>query len=337
MAGLNILRDLDKDFLMAEPLTDFDGLKSSMDGSMKSRMILTVMYVQARVCKRLAMIEDSKDFLVDRWVRKEGGGGITCIIQDGKHFEKAGVNISIVHGRLPPAAVKQMKSRGKDLGNEEVNFFATGVSCVLHAVNPHVPTFHFNYRYFETEDSTGKKAAWFGGGQDLTPIFLDEQDAKHFHTVIKDTCDKHDSAYYPRFKKWCDDYFWNEFRDERRGVGGIFFDDLEEPNHEACYDFLFSCTNAIIPAYIPIVEKHLNDEYTDQDKQWQQVRRGRYVEFNLVYDRGTKFGLATPGARIESILMSLPLTARWEYMHIPEEGTREHELLQALKNPRDWV
>jgi coproporphyrinogen III oxidase len=254
-------------------------------------------------------------------------------------FEKAGVNISVVHGTLPPAAVQQMKSRGKDFKSVEgkLPFWAVGISSVIHPHNPHMPTIHFNFRYFEVEESNGNKQYWFGGGTDLTPSYLVEEDAVHFHTVLKDACDHHDKTYYPKFKKWCDDYFVVSHRDERRGIGGIFFDDVDYPSQEEAFAFIKSCTKAIIPAYLPIVKRHLNDTYTEQEKQWQQLRRGRYVEFNLVYDRGTKFGLFTPGARIESILMSLPLTARWEYMHQPAEGTREAEILAVLHKPKDWI
>eukprot|EP00794_Sanderia_malayensis_P014369 gene14369-15867_t len=337
MASSEVLEGLTKDFLMGDTLGDFDELKSNMGQCMRSRMELTVMYVQACVCKGLEKFEVEKKFQTDRWLRKEGGGGVTCILQDGSVFEKAGVNVSVVHGRLPVEAAKQMRSRGKDIPEGEVDFFATGVSSVVHPCNPHMPTFHFNYRYFETIDSSGKKLYWFGGGQDLTPCYLVLEDAKHFHSVCKEVCDKHDSSYYPQFKKWCDDYFWNKFRDERRGIGGLFFDDLDKPSMDSCFEFVFSCATSILALYAPIVERHIHDEFTDEEKQWQQIRRGRYVEFNLVYDRGTKFGLLTPGARIESILMSLPLTARWEYMNTPEPGSKEDELLTVLRSPRDWV
>ncbi|XP_065055254.1 oxygen-dependent coproporphyrinogen-III oxidase-like [Rhopilema esculentum] len=336
MANTEILKNVKKDFFMTEPISSFEDLVSGVDNCMKNRMELAVMFFQAKICKRIQELETGKNFIIDKWSRSEGGGGITCIIQDGSVFEKAGVNISVVHGRLPPEAVKQMRSRGKDIGGE-VDFFACGISSVMHPVNPHVPTVHFNYRYFETEDLAGQKMAWFGGGADLTPIYLDRDDTKHFHQTLKDSCDKFDPAHYPRFKKWCDNYFFNKFRDECRGVGGIFFDDLDQPDLETCFNFLFTCADSFIPSYVPIVEKHMNDEYSEKEKAWQQIRRGRYVEFNLVYDRGTKFGLFTPGARIESILMSLPLIARWEYMHIPEEGSKEHEVLEILKAPKDWV
>lgn len=200
-----------------------------------------------------------------------------------------------------------------------------------------MPTIHFNYRYFEVKNNDGTSQWWFGGGTDLTPYYLDENDAKHFHQTLQKACDKHDPGYYAKFKKWCDDYFFITHRGERRGVGGIFFDDLDTPNQESAFEFVKSCAESVIPSYMPIVKKHKNDGYGYPERTWQLLRRGRYVEFNLIYDRGTKFGLYTPGARFESILMSLPLTARWEYMHEPKVNSKESKLLEVLKNPKDWV
>ena len=174
-------------------------------------------------------------------------------------------------------------------------------------------------------------------GSDLTPSYLNQQDAIHFHAALKSACDKHDPTYYSKYKKWCDDYFNVTHRGERRGIGGIFFDDMDTPNANEVFKFVSSCADAVIPSYIPLVRQHYNDAFTEEQKKWQQLRRGRYVEFNLVHDRGTKFGLLTPEARVESILMSLPLTARWEYMHSPPAGSPEHQLLEVLRNPRDWV
>ncbi|OXB57061.1 UNVERIFIED_CONTAM: hypothetical protein H355_001754 [Colinus virginianus] len=216
-------------------------------------------------------------------------------------------------------------------------FCAMGVSSVIHPKNPHVPTMHFNYRYFEIEEADGTKQWWFGGGTDLTPTYLNEEDAVHFHKTLKEVCDKHDLKLYPKYKKWCDDYFYIKHRNERRGIGGIFFDDVDSPSKEEVFQFVQSCAKAVVPSYVPIVKKHCHDSYTPEEKLWQQLRRGRYVEFNLVYDRGTKFGLLTPGSRIESILMSLPLTARWEYMNTPPESSKEAEILEVLRNPKDWV
>lgn len=323
---------------MSDPVTDINKLLENKD-DMRTKMELLIMEIQADVCKALAEVEDSQVFKVDRWQREEGGGGISCVLQDGKVFEKAGVNVSVVFGNLSEDAAKQMRSRGKTLKSKDgkLPFCAMGVSSVIHAKNPHIPTIHFNYRYFEIEEGDGQKTWWFGGGTDLTPTYLNKDDAVHFHKTLKEACDKHDRSYYPAFKKWCDNYFVIKHRGERRGVGGIFFDDLDTPSAEELFKFVRSCAQAVVPCYVPIVKKHVHDSFTPEQKAWQQLRRGRYVEFNLIYDRGTKFGLATPGSRIESILMSLPLTARWEYMHNPAKGTREAEILEVLKTPKDWA
>ncbi|XP_042666801.1 oxygen-dependent coproporphyrinogen-III oxidase, mitochondrial [Centrocercus urophasianus] len=305
-----------------------------------SRMELLIMETQAEVCRALAALDPGASFAVDTWERKEGGGGISCVLQDGEIFEKAGVNVSVVFGQLSEEAAQQMRSRGKVLKATEdgkLPFCAMGVSSVIHPKNPHVPTMHFNYRYFEIEEADGTKQWWFGGGTDLTPTYLNEEDAVHFHKTLKEVCDKHDLKLYPKYKKWCDDYFYIKHRDERRGIGGIFFDDMDSPSKEEVFQFVQSCAKAVVPSYVPIVKKHCHDSYTPEEKLWQQLRRGRYVEFNLVYDRGTKFGLLTPGSRIESILMSLPLTARWEYMNTPPESSKEAEILEVLRNPKDWV
>nr|XP_033798901.1 oxygen-dependent coproporphyrinogen-III oxidase, mitochondrial isoform X1 [Geotrypetes seraphini] len=325
---------------MARPVSPLAELDLELSrGSMRARMELLILDTQARVCRALAAADGGAVFTVDRWERSEGGGGISCVLQDGNIFEKAGVNISVVHGSLSEQAIKQMNSRGKSLEVKDgkLPFCAMGVSSVIHPKNPHIPTIHFNYRYFEIEEADGNKRWWFGGGTDLTPTYLNEDDAVHFHKTLKEACDKHDPKLYPKFKKWCDDYFFIQHRGERRGVGGIFFDDLDSPSKEEAFQFVQSCTQAIVPCYLPIIEKHRNDPFTPEEKLWQQLRRGRYVEFNLVYDRGTKFGLATPGSRIESILMSLPLTARWEYMHTPSRNSKEAEILEVLRHPKDWV
>ncbi|XP_063403409.1 oxygen-dependent coproporphyrinogen-III oxidase-like isoform X2 [Mytilus trossulus] len=321
---------------MSDPITSIELLEENPDG-MRYKMEKMIMRVQGELCRLLEKEDNDKKFLVERWARKEGGGGITCIMQDGTVFEKAGVNISVVHGNLPPAAVAQMRSRGKKLTGKDLPFFATGISCVVHPKNPHVPTIHFNYRYFEVTDEDGSVQWWFGGGTDLTPYYLDKEDVSHFHKTLKTACDKHNKSYYPKFKKWCDDYFFVKHRGESRGVGGIFYDDLDNDDQDKIFKFATECADAVIPSYIPIVQKNKNKGYSYAERMWQLLRRGRYVEFNLVYDRGTKFGLMTPGARIESILMSLPLTARWEYCHEPESGSREEELLKVLKEPREWV
>ncbi|CAG7816669.1 unnamed protein product [Allacma fusca] len=319
---------------MAEPITHRQKLRNAKD--MKARMELLIMEIQYEFCQALEAEEKDGKFKVDRWERQEGGGGITCVIQDGEVFEKAGVNISVVHGNLPPGAVAQMNTRGKKLSGTSLPFYALGISSVIHPRNPYVPTIHFNYRYFEVETDTGTQW-WFGGGTDLTPYYLNESDAIHFHKSLKDACDKSDKTFYPKFKEWCDKYFHVTHRGECRGIGGIFFDDVDYPDKEGAFEFVKTCAKSVIPSYIPLVQKHKNDGYGYKERQWQLLRRGRYVEFNLVYDRGTKFGLYTPGARYESILMSLPLTAKWEYMHVPEPGTPEFKLTEILKNPKDWL
>ncbi|XP_026736128.1 oxygen-dependent coproporphyrinogen-III oxidase-like isoform X2 [Trichoplusia ni] len=321
---------------MAEPITPVKQLEKNQK-DMKTQMELLIMRIQAEFCRALEKEEDEEaKFKVDRWLRKDGGGGITCVLQDGRVFEKAGVNISVVSGTLPQAAVQQMRSRGKNLQNSDLPFFAAGVSAVIHPRNPMVPTIHFNYRYFEVKDKDGVQW-WFGGGTDLTPYYLNEEDAEHFHLTLKEACDEHDKSYYEKYKKWCDDYFSIPHRGERRGLGGIFFDDLDTPDQQSAFKFVTSCAEAVIPSYLPIVKKHKEDGYGYRERQWQLLRRGRYVEFNLMYDRGTKFGLHTPEARYESILMSLPLNAKWEYMHVPKEDSPEEKLLKVLREPLDWV
>lgn len=367
-------KDTSVNKFMAEPVTDKDTLLKERH-LMRRRMELFILNVQRNVFRSLLSIEQNASdetlpvyhytadldteiaknvddmVKIDRWTRKEGGGGITCIIHNGRVFEKAGVNISVVHGSLPPAAVQQMKSRGKQFSSnfkntDQIPFFAAGVSSVIHPRNPHVPTIHFNYRYFEIDQKVERKLDegcnqegmwWFGGGTDLTPYLLDEGDCKHFHSELKRACDKHDSSYYGKFKSWCDKYFYIVHRQESRGVGGIFFDDIDKPDQEAAFKFVRSCAQHILPSYIPLVLKNANSKYRREDRDWQLIRRGRYTEFNLVYDRGTKFGLFTPGARYESILMSLPLYAKWVYCHEPEPGSIYAKLMEVLKEPREWI
>ena len=250
-------------------------------------------------------------------------------------FEKAGVNVSVVYGTLSPQAAKSMGG-GHELQGADLDFFATGVSLVLHPINPMAPTVHANYRYFERGEGQKPGSWWFGGGADLTPSYLFEEDATHFHQVHKDACDRHEVADFAKFKQWCDDYFHIKHRGERRGLGGIFFDDINDADREDCFAFVTDCAESFLSSYLPILERRKDLPYTIEQKEWQQIRRGRYVEFNLVYDRGTTFGLTTNG-RIESILMSLPLTARWEYCHEVEPGTEEYRLLEVLRHPRNWL
>lgn len=292
---------------------------------------------QNEICKAIEDLDGEGKFAEDVWERPNGGGGISRVLSKGKVFEKAGCSLSVVYGSMPPEAVASATERGADRAKgmkpgERVPFFACGLSSVMHPRNPFAPTMHFNYRYFETDGG----AWWFGGGTDITPSYLNEEDMKHFHGTYKDVCDKHDQNYYAKFKKWADDYFYIKHRGETRGLGGIFFDDQCDKDPEEHFAFSKEAVNSVVKAYLPIVAKHKDDPFTTEQKEWQLMRRGRYVEFNLVYDRGTVFGLKT-GGRIESILMSLPETARWEYNHSPKDGTPEAEIMDAFKNPREWV
>ncbi|XP_076881982.1 oxygen-dependent coproporphyrinogen-III oxidase, chloroplastic-like [Bidens hawaiensis] len=324
-------------------LRDSDGGPSDHD-SVRSRFEKMIRDAQDSVCAAIEAADGGAKFKEDVWSRPGGGGGISRVLQDGAVWEKAGVNVSVVYGVMPPEAYRAANPvNAAENGNfkpEPVPFFAAGVSSVLHPKNPFAPTLHFNYRYFETDarkDAPGApRQWWFGGGTDLTPAYIFEEDVKHFHTVQKNACDKFDPSFYPRFKKWCDDYFYIKHRNERRGLGGIFFDDLNDYDQEMLLSFATECANSVVDAYIPIIERRKDTPFTEQNKAWQQLRRGRYVEFNLVYDRGTTFGLKT-GGRIESILVSLPLTARWEYDHKPEEGSEEWKLLDACINPKEWI
>ncbi|CAM8912118.1 unnamed protein product [Rhodiola kirilowii] len=307
--------------------------------SVRSRFEKMIRDAQDTVCAAIEAADGGGKFKEDVWSRPGGGGGISRVLQDGAVWEKAGVNVSVVYGVMPPDAYRAANP-GADHKPGPVPFFAAGVSSVLHPKNPFAPTLHFNYRYFETDapkDAPGApKQWWFGGGTDLTPAYIFDEDVKHFHSTQKTACDKFDPSFYPRFKKWCDDYFVIKHRGERRGLGGIFFDDLNDYDQDMLLSFATECANSVVPAYLPIIEKRKDTPFTEKHKAWQQLRRGRYVEFNLVYDRGTTFGLKT-GGRIESILVSLPLTARWEYDHAPEEGSEEWKLLDACINPKEWV
>jgi coproporphyrinogen III oxidase len=290
--------------------------------------------IQANICEGLERIDGTGKFRTDQWNRtdsrgNEGGGGMTRILAEGSVFEKAGVNFSAVHGYMNPDFAAKLGA-----AKEELPFFATGVSLVIHPRSPMVPTTHANWRYLELGDK-----AWFGGGSDLTPYYLYEEDAQHFHSVLHTTCSKHNPAYYPRFKKWCDEYFYLPHRGEARGIGGIFFDYLGRDDNEdlnKLFDFASDLGFAFCDQYLPIVERRMNEPFGETEKLHQLQRRGRYVEFNLLYDRGTHFGLQTNG-RTESILMSLPALVRWDYNVTPEPNSREERLLSVLKNPQEWV
>lgn len=284
--------------------------------------------LQDRICIGLEDLDGEGKFREDIWRRNEGGGGRSRVIM-GRNIEKGGVNYSAVHGRLP-------EKISDALGIKPTDFFATGVSIVLHPKNPWVPIIHMNVRYFET--STGEKY-WFGGGIDLTPHYIIDADAKYFHESLKSVCDEHDEAYYPEFKKWADDYFYIQHRNETRGIGGIFFDRLESSSKHSKLDrwkFVQSVGDAFLPIYSEINTRNNLKEYGHNNVLWQKLRRGRYVEFNLVWDKGTKFGLHTNG-RIESILMSMPPEANWEYCHEPVLESNEYKTLSKLVKGKNWI
>jgi coproporphyrinogen III oxidase len=358
--------------------------------------------LQDRVVASLEALDSSAPaFKRDGWTRPQGGAGRSCVFSvphteasaasvgqgvapNAPLLEKAGVGVSVIHGMLPPAAIKQMRADHGSIpydpsSTEPLPFHVAGVSLIVHPRNPSAPTVHMNVRYFEiikpkrkvqTDDTSAAEkvesgeedevlAWWFGGGADLTPSYLFEEDAQHFHGTFKTACDTHGAGLYPAFKKWCDEYFYIPHRQEARGVGGIFFDDLCGESHKRLpgdadgagvkekrptsagdiFAFVKSVGDALIPSYLPLLEKRVHTPATDDMRRWQLLRRGRYVEFNLVHDRGTKFGLMTPGARIESILMSLPETARWEYMSDvgEEEGSEEKKLMDVVRTPKAWV
>lgn len=316
-----------------------ESLVKTIEGndSMRKRFEQLCRGAQADICKAIEELDGEGKFRTDAWVRESGGGGVSRVLTNGKVFEKAGVNLSVVYGSMPQEALIAATERGVDRAKgmkpgERVPFFACGLSSVMHPRNPFAPTMHFNYRYFETDGGVW----WFGGGTDITPSYLDRDDMKHFHGTYKEACDKHDVEFYPKFKKWADDYFKIPHRGETRGLGGIFFDDLNDRDPEKLLAFAKEGLSSVVPAYTPIVAKHMDDPYTTKQKEWQQMRRGRYVEFNLVYDRGTIFGLKT-GGRIESILMSLPENARWEYNHQVEEGSPEEEIQKCFREAQEWL
>lgn len=300
---------------------------------MKDRFYAYIEQLQDTITAKLEEVDGKATFRQDIWVRPEGGGGRTRVIENGAVFEKGGVNISGVHGELPDSMKAYFKV-------EDANFFACGLSLVLHPINPMAPTVHANWRYFELYGKNGEIVdQWFGGGQDLTPYYLFDEDAKHFHEVCKSACDKHNPTFYSTYKKRCDEYFWNTHRNEARGIGGLFFDyckATETTSIPDWYNFVTEVGNSFLNSYVPIVIKRKDLEYSKEQRDWQEIRRGRYVEFNLVHDKGTLFGLKTNG-RIESILMSLPPHVQWVYDHQPEEGSEEERLLNILSAPKEWV
>lgn len=298
----------------------------SGQGPERSRAVEDYMLgLQDRICEGLSREDGSGSFREDTWERPEGGGGRTRVMESGALIERGGVSFSSVRGeRLPESAT----SRRPELAGRP--FSAVGVSLVLHPWNPYVPTVHMNVRFFESGETW-----WFGGGTDLTPYYGFGEDARHFHSTQKAACDAFDPDYYPRFKAWCDEYFRIKHRGEMRGVGGIFFDDLAE-GWDRTFGFTRAVGDAFLDSYLPIVRRRQGTPYGERERQWQLIRRGRYVEFNLVYDRGTLFGLQS-GGRTESILMSMPPQAAWRYDWHPEPGTPEAELVETFLQPRDWV
>ncbi len=285
--------------------------------------------LQDRICSALEATDGTGQFREDDWQRPGGGGGRSRILTNGTIIEKGGVGFSAVHGEATEATLRQLNL------TEAAEFYATGVSIVLHPRNPMVPIIHMNVRYFEM--STGHN--WFGGGIDLTPHYVVEADARWFHQQLKAVCDRHDPGYHPRFKAWADDYFYIPHRQETRGVGGIFFDYLSPTANltkEAIFAFVQDVGNAFAPVYTQFMRQNQAQPFGDTEKQWQLLRRGRYVEFNLVWDRGTKFGLETNG-RTESILMSMPPQANWAYMNEPEPGSREAQTQALLRKGIDWT
>jgi coproporphyrinogen III oxidase len=295
----------------------------------KEHIAASYQKIQDEITKALEELDGGAKFEEEIWEREGGGGGRTRIIQNGNILEKGGVNFSAVHGKLPEPIKKAF-------GVDEDEFFATGVSIVIHPNNPHVPIIHMNIRYFELNE----KIRWFGGGIDLTPHYVVEDDAKFFHQQLKNVCDKHKYSFYSEFKSWADNYFFIKHRNETRGIGGVFYDKLTPEKTGLSYEEIlnFSCDlgRTFAPTYIELVKRHRDQSYSQREKDWQLLRRGRYVEFNLVYDSGTKFGLETNG-RIESILMSLPAQANWFYDFKAESGSEEQKTLDLLKKGIQWV
>lgn len=284
--------------------------------------------LQLHICQQLELEDGAAQFREDAWQREGGGGGFTRIIQQGNVFEKGGVNFSAVHGELSPNIIEALELPAK-------GFFATGVSIVIHPKNPFVPIIHMNVRYFEMENGT----YWFGGGIDLTPHYVFEEDARYFHQQLKTTCNAHGTELYDRFKTWADDYFFIKHRNETRGIGGIFFDRLsatEAMSKDELWKFVQHVGETFAQTYRSLVAKRKHSPFSEQNREWQLLRRGRYVEFNLVYDKGTKFGLETDG-RIESILMSLPNHASWYYDFRPNDGSKEASTLKLLRKGIDWA
>ncbi|MBU2571353.1 MAG: oxygen-dependent coproporphyrinogen oxidase [Gammaproteobacteria bacterium] len=287
--------------------------------------------LQNQICAALESQEPNARFIEDDWQRPEGGGGKTRVLSNGHVIEQGGVNFSHVFGNQLPASATAARP---ELTNRQ--FQAMGVSLVIHPRNPYVPTSHANVRFFVAEKPGEEPIWWFGGGFDLTPFYPFYEDVQHWHRTARLACEPFGKEVYPRYKKWCDEYFYLKHRGETRGAGGLFFDDLNEWGFERCFAFMQSIGNHYIDAYLPIIEKRKNTPYGEREREFQLYRRGRYVEFNLVYDRGTLFGLQS-GGRTESILMSMPPVANWRYNWHPEPGSPEAELYERYLKPQDWL
>lgn len=287
--------------------------------------------LQDQICEGIEKLEPEVRFVEDQWIKESGGGGRSRVITNGSIFEKGGVNFSHVIGENMPASATAQRP---ELAGR--SYQAVGVSLVMHPDNPYIPTSHANVRFFIAEKAGEKPIWWFGGGFDLTPYYGFEEDCRHWHQAAKNICDKYGADRYQTYKEWCDRYFYLKHRNEPRGVGGLFFDDLNEPSFEECFSFVKDVGSTYLDAYLPIVEKRKDIAFTEAAKQFQRYRRGRYVEFNLVYDRGTLFGLQS-GGRTESILMSMPPEVRWEYSWEPEPGSEEARLYDEFLQPRDWI
>ena len=297
----------------------------------KNRVKSYLLDLQNQICQSLEQVDGTGKFKHDSWEREEGGGGQSRVVTDGTVIEKGGVNFSHVMGeQMPPSATA---ARPELAGRR---FEAMGVSLVIHPNNPFIPTSHANVRFFIAEKEGEEPVWWFGGGYDLTPYYGNDDDCEHWHQTAKDACSPFGDDVYPKYKKWCDEYFYLKHRNEPRGVGGLFFDDLNKLGFEQSFAFMQAVGSSFTKAYTPIVEKRKNTPFTDAHKQFQLYRRGRYVEFNLVHDRGTLFGLQT-GGRTESILMSLPPLVRWEYNWNPEPGSEEAKLYDYYLQPKEWV
>ena len=288
--------------------------------------------LQNDICKEFGKLDSISNFDTDIWKREDGrGNGITRVISDGSLFEKGGVNYSIITGDKMPKSATTLRPE-----LEGRKYTALGISLVLHPDNPFIPTTHANVRFFIAEEKGKDPIWWFGGGFDLTPYYGFDEDAIHWHQTAKNACMSFGDKTYQDYKKWCDDYFYLNHRDEQRGIGGLFFDDLNKGGFDQCFEFMKSVGNHFSEAYLPIVKKRMNTSYTDKQKEFQLFRRGRYVEFNLIQDRGTLFGLQS-GGRTESILMSLPPSVKWSYQHKIDPNSNEEKLTSYFLKPKDWV